>query len=117
MQVLGGRFVFSFTAYIERGVEVKLLFSYWDHTKPDMQFFMKSLMALTGLHRSHNNKIEAKFFKVPAFTPDQAQIPFARVNHNKYMVTDKHGFIGKNINIIRLTYQTKRLEKRFSICL
>jgi len=81
-------------AYIERGVEVKLLFSYWDHTKPDMQFFMKSLMALTGLHRSHNNKIEAKFFKVPAFTPDQAQIPFARVNHNKYMVTDKHGFIG-----------------------
>ena len=89
--------VFSFIAYIERGVEVKLLFSYWDHTKPDMQFFMKSLMALTGLHRSHNNKIEAKFFKVPAFTPDQAQIPFARVNHNKYMVTDKHGFIGKNI--------------------
>ena len=87
--------VFSFIAYIERGVEVKLLFSYWDHTKPDMQFFMKSLMALTGLHRSHNNKIEAKFFKVPAFTPDQAQIPFARVNHNKYMVTDKHGFIGK----------------------
>lgn len=25
---------------------------------------------------------------------DQAQIPFARVNHNKYMVTDKVAYIG-----------------------
>merc|ERR1712223_1575210 len=81
-------------AYIERGVEIKLLFSYWDHTKPDMKFFMHSLTALSGLQTHHNKKIEAKFFKVPSFTPDQAQIPFARVNHNKYMVTDKNGFIG-----------------------
>ena len=33
-------------------------------------------------------------FQVPSFTPDQAKIPFARVNHNKYMVTDRSGFIG-----------------------
>ena len=26
---------------------------------------------------------------MPAFTPAQEKIPFARVNHNKYMVTDK----------------------------
>ena len=51
-------------AYIERGVEIKLLFSYWDHTKPDMKYFMHSLTALTGLHLSRNNTIEAKFFKV-----------------------------------------------------
>lgn len=33
-------------------------------------------------------------FEVPAFTPTQQQIPFARVNHNKYMVTDNMAYIG-----------------------
>lgn len=32
-------------------------------------------------------------FTVPSFTPAQEKIPFARVNHNKYMVTDKQ--VGK----------------------
>lgn len=27
-------------------------------------------------------------------TPDQAKIPFARVNHNKYMVTEKSAYVG-----------------------
>lgn len=27
-------------------------------------------------------------------TPDQSKIPFARVNHNKYMVTDNTAFVG-----------------------
>lgn len=31
---------------------------------------------------------------VPA-SPKQKEIPFARVNHNKYMVTDKVAYIGK----------------------
>jgi phospholipase D3/4 len=35
-------------------------------------------------------------FQVPVFTPDQAEIPFARVNHNKYMVTEKVAYIGKS---------------------
>lgn len=30
---------------------------------------------------------------VPA-TPDQAKIPYGRVNHNKYMVTDRTAYIG-----------------------
>jgi phospholipase D3/4 len=38
--------------------------------------------------------IRVKLFTVPAFTPAQAAIPFARVNHNKYLVTDKAGYIG-----------------------
>ena len=78
-------------AVIERGVKVKLLFSLWDHTKANMFAFMKSLSALDGLE---NADVKARLFKVPAFSPDQAEIPFARVNHNKYMVTDQHGFIG-----------------------
>lgn len=34
-----------------------------------------------------------KRFIVPA-SDDQAKIPFGRVNHNKYMVTDKVAYIG-----------------------
>ena len=35
-----------------------------------------------------------KLFTVPAFTPELAKILFARVNHNKYLVTDKTAYIG-----------------------
>ena len=34
-----------------------------------------------------------RLFVVPA-SPKQKEIPFARVNHNKYMVTDKVAYIG-----------------------
>lgn len=47
-------------------------------------------------HEKGSNKIHLFFqkrFIVPA-SDDQAQIPFARVNHNKYMVTDKVAYIG-----------------------
>lgn len=37
-------------------------------------------------------KIQRRFI-VPA-TEDQAKIPFGRVNHNKYMVTDNTAYIG-----------------------
>jgi hypothetical protein len=35
-----------------------------------------------------------KWFTVPG-TPEQEKIPYARVNHNKYMVTDNAAYIGK----------------------
>lgn len=31
-------------------------------------------------------------------SPKQKEIPFARVNHNKYMVTDKIAYIGKAVH-------------------
>lgn len=34
-----------------------------------------------------------RLFVVPA-SPKQKEIPYARVNHNKYMVTDKIAYIG-----------------------
>ena len=79
-------------AAIERKVSVKLLISEWQHSRMTMDLYLKSLEAF-------NNKsilggdIQVKRFIVPA-TPSQQKIPFARVNHNKYMVTDSHGFIG-----------------------
>jgi len=80
-------------AAIDRGVRVRLLGSHWAHTRPSMLRYLSSLEALSG-HSSPKVDIQVKLFTVPSFTPDQAKIPFGRVNHNKYMVTDKTGFIG-----------------------
>ena len=38
--------------------------------------------------------IRGRYFQVPSFTPAQKAIPFARVNHNKYIVTDEEAMIG-----------------------
>lgn len=37
-----------------------------------------------------------KIFIVPS-SPSQKEIPFARVNHNKYMVTDRVAYIGMDL--------------------
>lgn len=79
-------------AAIDRGVRVRLLISHWDHTRPSMMRYLRSLAVLSGSHPSVD--IQVRMFTVPAFTPEQKKIPFARVNHNKYMVTDKQGYIG-----------------------
>lgn len=79
-------------AAIERGVEVRMLISHWDHTRPNIKNYLKSLQDLSGAYKRTN--ITVKMFTVPSFTPAQANIPFARVNHNKYLVTDKDGYIG-----------------------
>jgi len=79
-------------AAIERGVRVELLMSEWAHTRQSMFKYLKSLQDLNGIS-SHVN-IKVKMFKVPSFTPDQAKIPFGRVNHNKYLVTEEIGFVG-----------------------
>lgn len=40
--------------------------------------------------------VSQRLFVVPA-NPKQKEIPFARVNHNKYMVTDKIAYIGNAV--------------------
>lgn len=40
-----------------------------------------------------NGTIEVRIFQVPV-VGTQAQIPYARVNHAKYMVTDNTAYIG-----------------------
>lgn len=78
-------------AVYERHVTVRLLISCWKNTKPYMFPFLNSLAALES-NKSHY-KIEVKIFVVPV-SPEQKSIPFARVNHNKYMVTDRVAYIG-----------------------
>ncbi|XP_069602868.1 5'-3' exonuclease PLD3 [Ranitomeya imitator] len=78
-------------AVYERHVTVRLLISCWANSKPNMFPFLNSLDALQN-NKSHYN-IEVKIFIVPV-SPEQKSIPFARVNHNKYMVTDRVAYIG-----------------------
>ncbi|XP_038045980.1 5'-3' exonuclease PLD3-like isoform X2 [Patiria miniata] len=74
----------------DRGISVRLLASSWEHTNKEMFGFLQSLAVLNNTGKMD---IEVKVFVVPA-TPAQAKIPYARVNHNKYMVTDKQAYIG-----------------------
>lgn len=76
---------------INNKVEVRLLMSLWNHTRKAEILFLRSLTDISNTYKNVNLKV--KLFKVPA-NPDQQKIPFARVNHNKYMVTDNAAYIG-----------------------
>ncbi|CAK1555215.1 unnamed protein product [Leptosia nina] len=78
-------------AALERTVRVRLLISWWKHSSPAEEHYLRSLAALD--HALPRVDIQVRRFIVPS-TPDQDRIPFARVNHNKYMVTDKTAYIG-----------------------
>ncbi|XP_029028123.1 5'-3' exonuclease PLD3 [Betta splendens] len=75
----------------EKQVKVRLLISCWASTQPVMISFLKSLASVYDPRNKLD--IQVKLFVVPA-TPKQKEIPYARVNHNKYMVTDKIAYIG-----------------------
>ncbi|XP_048024463.1 5'-3' exonuclease PLD3 [Megalobrama amblycephala] len=74
----------------ERKVHVRLLISCWESTNPIMFPFLRSL---ASLQEKNKLDIQVKIFNVPS-NPRQKKIPYARVNHNKYMVTDKVAYIG-----------------------
>uniref|UniRef100_UPI00398E959A 5'-3' exonuclease PLD3 n=1 Tax=Pristiophorus japonicus TaxID=55135 RepID=UPI00398E959A len=78
-------------AAYERRVRVRLLISCWHHTDSSMFPFLQSLAALKS--HWHPLDVEVRIFVVPA-TEEQSRIPYARVNHNKYMVTDRVAYIG-----------------------
>lgn len=75
----------------EKRVKVRLLISCWASTQPVMFPFLKSLASVYDPKSKLD--IQVRLFVVPA-SPKQKEIPFARVNHNKYMVTDKIAYIG-----------------------
>ncbi|XP_052343328.1 uncharacterized protein pld7 isoform X1 [Oncorhynchus keta] len=74
-----------------RGVEVNLLVSCWSHSPGSMFLFLQSLTVLNRPPLGCN--INVKVFEVPS-TAEQKKIPFSRVNHAKYMVTDRVVYIG-----------------------
>ncbi|KAH9509357.1 5'-3' exonuclease pld3 [Bulinus truncatus] len=80
-------------AAIDRKVAVYLMASKWAHTKRDMYAFLNSLKALRNATSLKVN-IQVKLFTVPSYTQTQKSIPYSRVNHSKFMVTDNHAYIG-----------------------
>uniref|UniRef100_A0A8D0GTY3 PLD phosphodiesterase domain-containing protein n=1 Tax=Sphenodon punctatus TaxID=8508 RepID=A0A8D0GTY3_SPHPU len=78
-------------AACQRKVNVRLLISCWQHSARSMFVFLESLSILS--QEPLGCPIEVKLFVVPA-TEEQERIPFTRVNHNKYMVTDRLAYIG-----------------------
>uniref|UniRef100_A0A663N595 5'-3' exonuclease PLD3 n=1 Tax=Athene cunicularia TaxID=194338 RepID=A0A663N595_ATHCN len=79
-------------AVFERRVKVRLLVGCWQHSRDTMFPFLKSLAAIAD-NQTHYS-VAVRLFVVPA-SAAQAQIPYARVNHNKYMVTEKAAYIGE----------------------
>lgn len=75
-------------AAFERGVHVRLLMSRWNHTWEEFYSYLYSLQDFNASLSS--GSIEVRLFEVPDYN---VSIPFARVNHNKYMVTDNTGYI------------------------
>ncbi|XP_017162684.1 phospholipase D3 isoform X2 [Poecilia reticulata] len=74
-----------------RGVQVRLMVSCWEHSPASMFIFLQSLLVLSRPPLQCN--IDVKIFTVPS-TEEQMKIPFARVNHAKYMVTDRVLYLG-----------------------
>ncbi|KAJ9455292.1 Phospholipase D Y [Diplonema papillatum] len=68
-----------------RGVEVRFLAGVWNHTSPAMYPYLHSLSELTN--------ITVRAMKIP----DQvgfAPAPYSRVNHAKFMVTERECYVG-----------------------
>ncbi|KAL3083033.1 hypothetical protein niasHS_010835 [Heterodera schachtii] len=80
-----------------RGVKVELLVSLWPHSHKKAVYFLRSLLeinaALPLTNSGRRGSISIKYFRVPV-SPQQAVLEFARVNHNKFMVTDSCAWIG-----------------------
>lgn len=75
-------------AAFDRKVQVRLMASLWNHTRPDLKFYLRSLAALNTANFA---SIEVRLYQVP---PIAMEIPYARVNHNKFMVTEKVAYVG-----------------------
>ncbi|XP_040334334.1 5'-3' exonuclease PLD4 [Herpailurus yagouaroundi] len=78
------------TAAFNRGVRVRLLVSCWLHTDPRMFPGLRSLQALSDPEAGVS--VDVKVFIVPV--RNHSNIPFSRVNHSKFMVTEKVAYIG-----------------------
>lgn len=77
-------------AALNKGVHVRLLVSCWFNTDPTMFAYLRSLQAFSN--PSAGISVDVKVFIVPV--GNHSNIPFSRVNHSKFMVTDKTAYVG-----------------------
>ncbi|XP_030825432.1 phospholipase D3-like [Camarhynchus parvulus] len=78
-------------AAVEAGVALRLLAGCWPHSRPAMFPFLRSLAALADNRTRYG--VQVRLFLVPS-SAAQSRIPFARVSHTKYMVTDRAAYVG-----------------------
>ncbi|XP_068608012.1 5'-3' exonuclease PLD4 [Brachionichthys hirsutus] len=78
------------TAAFDRKVKVKMLISCGQDSDPDMLHFLQSLASMDSPYEGVS--IQIKLYILPV--GNQTDIPYTKVNHNKYMVTDKVAYIG-----------------------
>ncbi|XP_061700723.1 5'-3' exonuclease PLD4 [Syngnathoides biaculeatus] len=78
------------TAAFDRRIKIRMLVSCWANSFPGMLPFLQSLASLDSF--KEHISIQVKLYVLPV--RNQTNIPFSRVNHNKYMVTDKAAYIG-----------------------
>lgn len=83
------------SAVFDRGVELRLLVGLMPHdlTRADEFHYLASLAALNGSGSAGNVRSNAKLFIIPAYTPAQKKLNYARVNHAKFLVTEKHAYL------------------------
>ncbi|KAF8386872.1 hypothetical protein PRIPAC_76014 [Pristionchus pacificus] len=86
-------------AAFDRFVDVKFMMSKWAHTKKksfsyihEFDDFSYYLPCKPNVSPCQSGKIEAKIFQMPEDA--YAGIPYARVQHTKYFVTEKAAYIG-----------------------
>ncbi|KAF2069645.1 hypothetical protein CYY_009039 [Polysphondylium violaceum] len=74
------------SAAFNRNVKVRMLVSHWNHTNSKIipQF-------LHSLNEVKN--VQVRWFVVPDL-PFNPQVPYTRVNHAKYMVTEQQSYVG-----------------------
>ncbi|XP_065674450.1 5'-3' exonuclease PLD3 isoform X2 [Hydra vulgaris] len=74
-------------AVYNRRLTVFILSSLWNYTSPDQIAFLKSLNEFGKISRN-NSSLQVKLFKIPS-----SSIPYTRVSHNKFMVTDNSALV------------------------
>ncbi|KAN0024991.1 hypothetical protein ACTFIV_009400 [Dictyostelium citrinum] len=72
-------------AAFNRNVQVRMLISHWNYTSPTIPQWLHSLNQV--------DNIQVRWFVVPDFSTNP-QIPYTRVNHAKFMVTEKQSYVG-----------------------
>lgn len=77
-------------AAVDAKVKIRMLISCGRDSDPTMLPFLLSLASLNS--PQHHIHLEIKLYIIPV--KNQSDIPHSRVNHNKYMVTDKVAYIG-----------------------
>ncbi|XP_072222093.1 5'-3' exonuclease PLD4 [Leuresthes tenuis] len=78
------------TAAFEKKVKIRMLISCGRDSNPAMLPFLLSLASIDS--PDHHINIQIKLYIIPV--GNHSDIPFSRVNHNKFMVTDREAYIG-----------------------